>query len=113
MSVRDFNRSRVLLAIAGVMSIGGGAAVIYKLYDSVRSGHGLQPYIAVSGQEWMALPALIFMVIAVTILVVGGVVRLGFDAWEERSFIAALRKRLVPSRANGATRPVTRRRTSA
>jgi hypothetical protein len=73
--VRHFYRNKVANVIGAVGAVGGFAALVYKLAQQVGSGRGLDHYIAMSGQEWSPLAALILIVVIVAVLTVSGVLR--------------------------------------
>ena len=87
MTLRQFHKNKVANAIGAVGALGGSAALIYKLVQRVRTGHGLDHYIAMSGQEWSPLAALVCMGVAATALVIAGLLR-----WmPESAFLGTLR----------------------
>ena len=98
MKLRRFHKSKVANAIGAVGALGGAAALTYKLVQQVRSGRGLDHYIAMSGQEWSPLAALVLMSLALAVLIVGGLLRCVSQTCEDRSFVATLRRRIIVQR---------------
>ena len=94
MGFRHILKSRAANVVGAIAALGGGAALIYRLVEAIRSGRGIDRYIAMSGQEWSAIPALVFTVVALSVLVVGGVLRWIADTREEHDFLGTLRRRI-------------------
>ncbi len=78
--MRHLRANPLARLVAGTLAIAGGLAGVLVLIARIRDGHGLDHYIAVSGQEWSAIPALVFVVVGTMVLVVGG----GLSWWRNR-----------------------------
>ena len=93
-SMRHLPKSRLANVVGATLAIAGSVAVCLALVKRVREGRGLDHYIATSGQEWSALPALIFGVVATLILVVGSGLRWYFERREEHDFLRTVGDRI-------------------
>ncbi len=87
-------RSRIVWTLAGVLAFLGFLTFVVGLVNRVRQGRGIDHYTAMSGYEWSAIPVLILIVVAFTVLIIGGMLRWYFDRREERDFVATLRRRI-------------------
>jgi hypothetical protein len=102
MGFRRILKSGLAQIVGAIAALGGAAALVYKLVEDVRIGRGVDHYIAMSGQEWSAIPALVMIGIATTILVVGGILRWAAEAHEEHDFLSTIRRRMSIRRTGAA-----------
>jgi hypothetical protein len=105
--LRRFHKSRVANWIGGLGALGGFLALVLVLWQRVHGGRGLDHYIAMSGYEWSPLIALITVVIASLVLVVGGSLRWLVEQREERSFLATVRQRIAARHQRRTGKPCT------
>jgi hypothetical protein len=87
-------RPRLVWILAGILTFVGFLTLALGLVNRVRQGRGIDHYTAMSGYEWSPVPVLVLMVVAFTVLTVGGILRWYFDRREERDFVATLRRRI-------------------